>query len=250
MKRLLSSLIGLVAVCSLAFAQGANAFGEGLAEKNSVYFGDYFEVSGLSYIGVGLSIPHNLGGSSDFTDHTNMFRNNEFFFNVVELQARPFDGGVISLGADLSWEYYRLKKSHYWSAELNNTKADVHEIGVDIKSVRKSQLSVMTFSFPLSFEYNLGSFSFRAGAAAELNLNGIVRFRGEGMDGSNISENTSGKRYSNHISTNLFTYSLFASASYGGLGVYTRFRPTAQFAPGYGPCVNTFTVGIVMGLGM
>lgn len=252
MKRFVSVIAGLLAVSTLVFAQGIEPFGESISEKTHRDFGSREQVSfnGLSYIGVGFHAPF-YPVSNDYLDHTSFFKNVEFFFNLAELQFHPYSGGSISIGVDMDWDYYKMSKDYMWHPITDGTIIEPVAIETqDIKRVKKSQLSVMSFEFPITFEHKAGAWSFRAGVVPEINLNGIARFKGIDARDSNINDNSSGAQFSNGIITNRFTYSFLAAVNYGGLGIYARYNPKPQLRLGYGPQFSSVTVGLVIGFGM
>ncbi len=248
MKKFFSLLAGLMAFCSVSFAQGFNNFGEGVSELTHfpISESEKFEFSGLSYIGVGFHAPFNPV-SNDFLQHTSFFKNVEFYFNLAEVQFHPYDGGSVSLGVDLDWDYFNLERDSFWMPDdITHTQVSVLPAVSEMKTVKKSRLSVMSFNFPLSFEHQIGSWSFRAGVTAEINLHGIVRTKG--IDAKNDSKTI--EYYSNHILTRVFTHSYMVAASYGGLGLYVRYNPSSPFRYGCGPDFSSVTFGLVFGFGM
>lgn len=248
MKKILSLLAGLMAISSVTFAQGVNSFGEGVSELTRFPIGnnEKFEFSAISYIGVGFHTPF-YPVKDNYLEHTHFFKNVEFYFNLAEIQFHPYDAGTLSLGLDLDWDYFNLERDYFWKPDdvtHTHVTAELAELyGLKIK---KSQLSVMSFEFPLCFEHKLGSWSFRAGITAEINLNGIARTKS--IDSENDSKLVEYR--STHILTRVFTHSYLVAASYGGLGLYARYSPRSPFKIGYGPDFSSFTFGLVIGFGM
>ena len=175
----------------------------------------------------------------------------EIVLNLVELRIHPYETGLFAIGVDFDWDQYRLNKSSYWMPDTEKTRVAVASIdNSGYKKIKKSNLVVRTLSFPVSFEQNFGKCAFRIGAVAEYNFPGITRFKAIDSSGAKVKETRSGARFANKIKTNEFTYSAFASISFGGLGGYVKYNPMEQFVEGYGPGFKSVTLGIVYGLGM
>ena len=221
----------------LAFTMMMPAQNVEFSEDCDVAFGnEVFVVEPLSYIGYGYQIKSAYPENAGFSD--------EFFINAMELGFRPFGNALIAIGVDYKMDTYRLDKQHLWGAEEGGSvwKRDAGSLPGS-SALKSSKLRVHTFAIPLSFELNAGKSSFRIGAAGEYNLPAVVKNK-ISQDGGVTKETKKG------IGVNEFTYSAFGSISYGGLGVYVRYRPSFQFAEGQGPHVNNLTVGLVLGLGM
>ena len=197
---------------------------------------DWFVVEPLSYLGYGYQIKSGYPDKAGYSD--------EFFMNAMELGFRPFSAGLIAIGVDWKMDTYRLDKSSMWSVSNDgNVWRESAATLPGSAALISSRLRLHTFSVPLSFEVKAGKSSFRIGAAGEYNLPAGVKNRVR-TDGKNTTVRNKG------ISVNEFTYSAFGAISYGGLGVYVRYRPSFQFAEGKGPHFNNLCVGLVLGLGM
>lgn len=254
MKKLLSIIVCL----SLAYSSFAQGFMSRAADRDfGIEISDYFTFEPLSYFNFGFNSLTN--DQDNFGENTSFFRSQEFAFNMLELSFLPYDGGCISIGADVNWNWYHLNKDLMWipySGTFGIPQENGDHVGVvpkelaPVSDVKRSVLSVATFSFPIGFTQKFGRIALMVGVSPELNLKGRTEFRGTMMDGSQIKETKSGLRFSNKINTNLFTYNIHAAISYGGLGLYVKYRPKPQFAEGYGPQFNTWTFGMVIGIGM
>lgn len=249
MKKLIAVLLGLSIACG-AFAQG---FGSMTSDVDLyVELGDSpFTFQPLSYVFVGMD---GIITPSDnlYATNTRPSRNQQFGFNMVELAFHPYSTGTFTLGADVEWNWYHMNRDYMWVPnESNGTRVSVkNKDDAGFKEVKGSILSVCTFSFPLSFNQKVWRFNFNLGATAELNLNGCVQFKGITTDGTVVNEMKGGNRYSKNIATNLFSYNIHAAISYGGLGVYAKYRPKAVLQDSYGPQFQTWTIGLILGLGM
>ena len=248
MKRLFATLALALLFAGIASAQ---------AEKRKLDFDedtDFFIGKGafraepLSYFLLG---DHQFLSYQDNFDQIKGKANTEFGFNLIELGIKPYPSGMLSVGVDLDWNYYRLDSWHYWLPSQDKTSVSIATMeNSGIKKIKKSRLSVRTIAVPVCFEQSFGSFDIRIGAIGEYNFPGVSKFRGVSADGASIKETKSGTRFSDSIKTNTFTYSFYGAISFGGCGMYLKYRPACQFMEGYGPQFQTLTCGIVTGLGM
>ena len=232
MKKIFVTLFAMLAFSMMMPAQNVE-----FSEDADLTFGnEVFVVEPISYIGYGYQIKGNYPDVAGYSD--------EFFINAMELGIRPFKNALIAIGVDYKLDTYRLDKAHLWGAEDGGSiwKRDASSLPGS-STLKSSKLRVNTFAIPLSFELNAGKSSFRIGAAAEYNLPAKVSNKIKTSDGVN-------KEVKKGLGVNEFTYSAFGSISYGGLGVYVRYRPSFIFEEGSGPHYNNLTVGLVMGLGM
>ena len=272
MKRILSVIICL----SLAAGASAQSFSSRMADVDlDMSLGESpFSFAPLSYIYFGFNGLANA--SSEFAHSTGFFRSQQLGFNMLEVAISPFDGGRFSLGADFSVNWYRLNNGLFWfphntisdmavvSPKENGLCASISSEGhFGIDEVKRSTLSVCTFSFPLTFSYTFGAITMALGAALEVNLDGCTQLKAVSSDGSNIRDTRSGKFYSKRIGTNRVTFDIHAGFSYGGLGLFAKYCPWSKFYRGIhegvdnrkievecGPQFQTWTVGLIMGLGM
>lgn len=225
MKKIFVTLFAMLAMSMAMPAQNVS-FSK---DADLVFGNDWFVVEPLSYLGYGYQIKSGYPDKAGYSD--------EFFMNAMELGFRPFSAGLIAIGVDWTMNTYRLDKAYRWAAE-DNGKVWYHE-----EAIKSSRLRVHTFSIPLSFEVRAGKGAFRIGAAGEYNLPANVRNR-------TVEGGKTTKRVVKGIGVNEFTYSAFGAISYGGFGIYVKYRPSFQFAEGNGPHFNNLCVGLVLGLGM
>ena len=267
MKKLLSVVLCL----SLAAAAYAQGFGSRMADVDLDYeLGDSpFSFSPVSYVYFGFN---GLTNADDkLNKYMGFFRSQQLGANMVELAMTPFAGGRISLGADFSVNWYNLQKDYMWvpyGYPVNGQPQGwgpngrfvmvSHKDDFGIREVKKSLLSVYTFGFPFTFSYSFGKVTLAMGATLEVNLDGMVQFKGMDTAGNNINEMSSGNRFSRKIGTNRLGFNVHAAFSYGGLGVFAKFNPIPKFYKGEmngsvvecGPQFQSWTVGLIMGLGM
>jgi hypothetical protein len=268
MKKILALVIGL-GVASGAFAQ---SFGSRLADVDLEWeLGESpFCVAPVSYVYFGFNSL--INAESDFKAHTGFFRTQQLGANIVEVAVKPFEGGRFSLGADITANWYRLNNDYMWVPYIYAFRGFTgrgengffvrYESKAEngIQEVKKSLLTVCTFSVPVNFSYSFGSINTMLGASLEVNLNGIVQFKGVDNQGNNIVETHSGNRFSKKIGTNRIGFNVHAALSYGGLGLYVQYSPIPKFYKYYdaeskqdaicGPQFQTLSVGIIWGLGM
>ena len=239
MKKVFIAFVALLAVALPVNAQQSVKFSE---DAELAFGNDFFVVEPLSYLGYGYHLKN-----SEMQDAQDAF-NSEFFINIMELGLRPFKGGMFTLGVDYDLDQYRLDKSHLWGAEANKNVWIRSLTMSPYNEVKYSRLNVHTFSIPVAFELAAGKCAFRVGAAGEYNLPAVNKDKVINKEGAAVKNKVTG------IAINEFTYSLFGSISYGGLGVYVRYRPVYQFPSGEdgakGPQFKSLTIGAVLGLGM
>ena len=232
-------------------------FSAGLSAQNNFEFGENadfsirkgaFSAETVSYVAFG---DHNLlDADTDFQNNKGKALT-EFFMNLVELRVHPYETGMITLGVDFDWDYYRLRNTYFWQPDASKEKVSIASMeNSGLKRIKKSRLSVRTLSVPLAFEQSFDKFTLRIGAAAEYNFPAISRFKGETRDGATIKEWKDGDHFSKQIKTKPFTYNVFGSLSFGGIGVYVKYCPVTQFEQGYGPQFKSLTFGVISGLGM
>ncbi len=235
----------------------ATIFSAGLSAQNNFEFGENadfsirkgaFSAETVSYVAFG---DHNLlDADTDFQNNKGKALT-EFFMNLVELRVHPYETGMITLGVDFDWDYYRLRNTYFWQPDASKEKVSIASMeNSGFKRIKKSRLSVRTLSVPLAFEQSFDKFTLRIGAAAEYNFPAISRFKGETRDGATIKEWKDGDHFSKQIKTKPFTYNVFGSLSFGGIGVYVKYCPVTQFEQGYGPQFKSITFGVISGLGM
>ncbi len=234
MKKIFVTIIALLAVSFSLCAQRKAHFSK---DVEMGFGNDVFRVEPISYLGYGYHL-----WNDDMKQTQNVF-NSEFFVNIMELSLRPARFMAFNLGVDYDLDTYRLdKKTAYWTKnELNDTPI-VHPLSMSpYSAVKYSRMRVHTFSIPLSLEFSVGKCAFRVGAAGEYNLPANIKNRLVAKDG-NVKQSFKG------IKTRELTYSAFGAISYGGLGVYVRYRPVSQFEEG-DIQFKSLTIGAAIGLG-
>lgn len=235
----------------------ATIFSFGLAAQNSFEFGEdadfsirkgAFSAETVSYVAFG---DHNLlDVDADFQNNKGKALT-EFYMNIIELRVHPYETGMFTLGVDFDWDYYRLRNTYFWQPDASKEKVSIASMeGSGFKRIKKSRLSVRTLSVPIAFEQSFDKFTLRIGAAGEYNFPAISRFKGESRDGATVKEWKDGDHFSKQIKTKPFTYNVFGSLSFGGIGVYVKYSPVSQFEQGYGPQFKSLTFGVISGIGM
>lgn len=235
----------------------ATIFSFGLAAQNSFEFGEdadfsirkgAFSAETVSYVAFG---DHNLlDVDADFQNNKGKALT-EFYMNIIELRVHPYETGMFTLGVDFDWDYYRLRNTFFWQPDASKEKVSIASMeGSGFKRIKKSRLSVRTLSVPIAFEQSFDKFTLRIGAAGEYNFPAISRFKGESRDGATVKEWKDGDHFSKQIKTKPFTYNIFGSLSFGGIGVYVKYSPVTQFEQGYGPQFKSLTFGVISGIGM
>lgn len=235
----------------------ATIFSFGLAAQNNFEFGEdadfsirkgAFSAETVSYVAFG---DHNLlDVDADFQNNKGKALT-EFYMNIIELRVHPYETGMFTLGVDFDWDYYRLRNTYFWQPDASKEKVSIASMeGSGFKRIKKSRLSVRTLSVPIAFEQSFDKFTLRIGAAGEYNFPAISRFKGESRDGATVKEWKDGDHFSKQIKTKPFTYNIFGSLSFGGIGVYVKYSPVTQFEQGYGPQFKSLTFGVISGIGM
>ena len=191
----------------------------------------------ISYVGWGFHVPTN-----QMAQEQKKAVNSELFLNIVELRVHLYEQGHVTLGVDWDRDCYRLNNNYKWQPINGNEGVTIIHRGSE--RVRKSNLIVNTFSFPVGFEHKFGSWLLRADAALDFNLNATTRLKIESIEGEKIKSVVKG------IPTRTLTCHFTAAVSYGGLGIYARFNPIPQFEEGIGPQYRAVTIGLILGLGM
>jgi len=267
MKKLLS-VVFCFCLATGAFAQG---FGSRMADVNLDYeLGESpFTFAPVSYIYFGFNGLMNT--DDNLNKYMGFFRSQQFGLNMLELAMSPFPGGRLSLGADFTMNWFNLNKDYMWIPYGYPVNGQPQGWGTNgrfvtfgpkedygIHEVKQSVLSVYTFGFPLTFSYTVGKVTMALGATLELNLDGKAQFKGVDTAGNNINEMKSGKRFSKKIGTNRLGFNVHAAFSYGGLGIFAKYNPIPKFYKGEmngavvycGPQFQSWTVGLIIGLGM
>ena len=266
MKKILAFVVGL-GLASGAFAQ---SFGSRMADVDLDWeLGESpFSVAPVSYVFFGFNAL--INAESELKAHTGFFRSQQLGANIIEVAIKPVEGARVSLGVDFTANWYRLNKDYMWVPYVYSSdkftgrgenglfvKYESKEVN-GINEVKKSLLTVCTFSIPVNFSYTFGAFTTMLGASLDINLNGCSQFKGVDSQGNNIVELSSGNRFSRKIGTNRLGFSVHAALSYGGLGLYAQYTPMPKFYKGMvdgkevvcGPQFQTVSVGIIWGLGM
>ena len=257
MKKLFVILLAL----GLGLSASAQRFSDA-GEYNDFEINDIIDISCLSHLDFGFNGLVSGKSDADYADNTSFFQSQKFGLNLIELIINPFKGFALTVGADVNWNWYHMNKDFFWIpyepvpggiaiARENGTHVTVAPKELyGFKEINKSELSVCTFSFPIDLNFQAHKVCLTLGASPELNMKGRTRFKGIQYDGTVVKEYKTGARRSNAIATNFFTYNVHAALSYGGLGIFGLYRPGAQFQDGYGPQFQTWTVGLILGLGI
>ena len=198
---------------------------------------DPFTFEALSYLGWGVHMPTN-----EMKEAQSKALNSEFFLNIIEMRTRLYRNGLLTLGVDWDRDCYRLDRHYFWMPLTSLKHVEIVPAGS--LRIRKSNLVVHTFSFPMSFEHRIGEWVLRFGGALDYNLPAKTRVKAESPHGDRTRDITKG------IPTRTLTYHLTAALSYGGMGLYARYNPLPQFEEGVGPQYRAITFGLIWGLGM
>ena len=245
MKRIFSIVALATVFCSGLFAQTKINFNE---DADFSIGKGVFSAEPISYVAFG---DHNIIQADVVFENNKGKALTEFFINLIEMRIRPYDSGMFTLGVDFDWDYYRLRNTYFWQPDASKEKVSIASMeGSGFKRIKKSRLSVRTLSVPIAFEQSFDKFTLRIGAAGEYNFPAISRFKGESRDGATVKEWKDGDHFSKQIKTKPFTYNIFGSLSFGGIGVYVKYSPVTQFEQGYGPQFKSLTFGVISGIGM
>ena len=253
MKKILTFVMALC-IATGAFAQG---FGSHAAGINEMEIGDRFNFEVISYLHFGFN---GIVKNDNISSKTGLFSSQQFGLNMLELGFLPYEDGKLSIGADVEWNWYHLNKDYVWvplsDGSSQNYTSGGSILGVlpkeiaGVSEVKRSVFTICTFGFPVNFTHHFGKLALQVGVTPELNLNGRIQFKGVNFAGENVNDARSGARFSKNIKTSLFTWNAHAAISYGGLGFYFKYSPQNVLQQNYGPQFNTFTVGLILGLGM
>lgn len=253
MKKILTFVMALC-IATGAFAQG---FGSHAAGINEMEIGDRFNFEVISYLHFGFN---GIVKNDNISSKTGLFSSQQFGLNMLEIGFLPYEDGKLSIGADVEWNWYHLNKDYVWvplsDGSSQNYTSGGSILGVlpkeiaGVSEVKRSVFTICTFGFPVNFTHHFGKLALQVGVTPELNLNGRIQFKGVNFAGENVNDARSGARFSKNIKTSLFTWNAHAAISYGGLGIYFKYSPQNVLQQNYGPQFNTFTVGLILGLGM
>lgn len=185
-----------------------------------------------------------IDGDADFLGNTPSFgKNREIFFTLLGGEYRPVKWVGVSACLDLNWDAYRLNNSHYWNPDHNGGVTIASLEGSNYSSIKKSVLRSFGFDIPLQLKFHIGDLCVAGGVVGELNFSGRTKFKAVTNDGGNFKN---GDMRVKDIKSIPFTYSYRASISYDHLGIYGKYSPCSQFAPGYGPQFSYWTVGLIL----
>ena len=182
MKRIFVILLAL----GLGLSASAQVFSEA-GEYNDFEVNDVIDISCLSHFDFGFNGLFSGKSDADYADHTAFFQSQKFGFNMIELVIKPFRGFAFTLGADVNWNWYHVNKDFFWMPyEPTPGLIAPRENGTHVliaskeyygfKEIKKSELSVCTFSFPIDLNFQAHKFTLTLGASPELNLKGRTRF--------------------------------------------------------------------------
>ena len=266
MKRVLS----LVVCLFLATGAFAQSLGSRFADVDVDFeLGDSpFSVAPLSYVYFGFN--GLINAESYISEHVGLRNSQQFGINLAEIAFKPAQGVRASLGVDFSACWFRLGGDYMWAPFIYAPKGARYSLGANghyavfgtkesfgVQEVKKSLLSVYTIGIPLTVSYTMSAVTMALGGTLEVNLDGFVRFKGVDTGGNVVNEMLSGTRHSNKIGVNRITFNVHAAVSYGGLGLFFKYNPMCKFYKGVingveeecGPQFQTWTVGLIMGLG-
>ena len=241
MKKLLAIFVGL-SLCSGLFAQN-------IRERYNRELGSSpFYFHPLSYVTFGFS--GMLKGDASMTGHTSFFKNPQFGFNMLEFGVKAGRFVRFSLGADINWTWYHLDKAYMFVPTDATSVAVVDKNLALVKEVKTSILTTPTFEFPLNIYFRSRRVSLQLGAALEVRTNAFCEFKGVDNLGHTINDMREGTFYSKSVKTNAIGYTLHVALCFRSMGVFAKFRPGNILADGHGPQFSTWTLGLIMGLGL
>jgi hypothetical protein len=236
-------LAALAALVSLSL--GAQSFS--ITEENYSGTEELQEDTGMwhSDSAFGWGYHMMLDGDADFLDNTTTFgKNREIFFTLLGVEFRPVKFAGLSVAADLNWDAYRLNKKHYWQpADGAVSVASLDDATCKYQEIKKSVLRSFGFDFPVQLKLHFGDLCIAGGIVGELNFPGRTKFKAVTNDGGSFKN---GDMRVKDIKSVPFTYSYRASITYSHLGLYGKYSPCSQFAPGYGPQFSYWTVGLIL----
>ena len=167
----------------------------------------------------------------------------QFDLGLVDVVARPAHWLSFHLGAGLVWDRYWSRDYVYSIDGSDNVSYRLRE--EDERGKRKYDSRICTWgaAFPLMAELSSGRFSFRAGVEGLLGANAKTRTR---LPSGSSSKTISSK---GGIVERL-GYDFCASASYCGLGIFVKYRPSSsRVFPEPGPDLgDRWTLGLRLGL--
>ncbi len=193
-----------------------------------------FTLEGASEWGIGI---HSLTSEMLPSDGKDW----HFYLMLLDARIQPASWISLHVGAGLSWDYYRSRKSVFYLDEGKNvqvrdmTDAE-NEFGRKFSLLRETSVIL-----PATLQFHAGDFSIRFGAEAIYGLGAMTRYKFK-KPGEQKDRTRGGRVYP-------WNYDFQAAVSYNQIGVFVKYLPTGrQLFREPGPQIDTrWTVGLCFG---
>ncbi|MDO4510872.1 MAG: hypothetical protein Q4B68_03520 [Bacteroidales bacterium] len=162
------------------------------------------------------------------------------WLNVIGAKFNTGHGQRISVGVGLDWKNYKLASSQRFVVGDGGVSVQPYPAGA---KPCKSRLKVFALELPVIIRQRIGSrVDLFAGEITNFNVHSSIVSKWESAEGTVEEATTKG------IHTAPVTFDLIAGVAYRKVGAYLRYSPCRVIKEGYGPKINTLSVGLVLGL--
>ena len=162
------------------------------------------------------------------------------WLNVIGAKYNTGHGQRISVGLGLDWKNYKLGSAERFSVDESGVKVLPYPAGA---TPRKSRLKVFALELPVIIRQRIGRYvDVFAGEITNFNVHSSVVTVYDSPEGK-VEESTSKGIHQAPV-----TFDVIAGVNYRKVGAYVRYSPCRVIKDGYGPKINTLSVGLVLGL--
>ncbi len=162
------------------------------------------------------------------------------WLNVIGAKYNTGHGQRISVGLGIDWKNYKLKSTQRFV---------VNEAGVSVSTYpdaathRKSRVKVFALELPILFRQRIFShFDLLVGEVTNFNVHASVLT-------TYVCDNKKVRQcVTKGLHRSPVTFDLIAGVNYRKIGAYVRYSPCRVFKKGYGPMLQTLSVGVALGL--
>ncbi len=169
---------------------------------------------------------------------TNVNLTYNHYFNIYKENVR------ISVGLGLDWNNYRLAgDSTLMPTEITLTFNPDPAVNTVDFTKNKLLARYVTMPVMLHFQTNEGDNGKRVGISGGVELGYLINGRVK-----QVSEVKGKTKVNDKFNLNDLRYGLMGRVSYGDMGIYAKYYPQSTFNKNEGPDLNTFCVGLTLGL--
>jgi hypothetical protein len=169
---------------------------------------------------------------------TNVNLTYNHYFNIYRENVR------MSVGLGLDWNNYRLAGDSTLMPN-QNTLTFNPDAAVNSVDFTKNKLLARYVTLPvmLHFQTNEGDNGKRLGVSGGVELGYLINGRVK-----QVSEVKGKTKVNDKFNLNDLRYGFMGRVSYGDMGIYAKYYPQSTFNKNEGPDLNTFCVGLTIGL--